>query len=117
MWPIVIYAIVNSIEVILRMIIQVLMILNISPYLIYTNIFYSIFQFIGLAVELVFIISMFLVANKAQISSLHQVSQYVPYSHSLNEDKSKQSTNYCPFCGTKNSPDSKFCINCGKKID
>ncbi|MHA1205280.1 MAG: zinc-ribbon domain-containing protein [Candidatus Heimdallarchaeum aukensis] len=115
-WPIVIYAIVNSIGVMIRIIAQVFIVLQITPMAVFTSILYSIFQFINLAVELMFIISMFFVANNAQISSLHQVPQYVPSAYSGPVDKSKQPT-FCPFCGAQNSPDSKFCINCGKKID
>ncbi|UJG43658.1 MAG: zinc ribbon domain-containing protein [Candidatus Heimdallarchaeum endolithica] len=122
-WPIFIYVIIKIMSLIIDIVISILNILHISPVTIYTNIFYSIFQFLALIIKLLFIISMFFVANNAQISSLHKVPQYTSYSYSrpLYETKTtsklKDKSEFCPYCGTKNSPDSKFCINCGKKID
>ncbi|MHA1205279.1 MAG: zinc ribbon domain-containing protein [Candidatus Heimdallarchaeaceae archaeon] len=116
-WPIVIYATINSIGAIFRLIIQTLIILQLSSSALFTSILYSFFKSIDLVVELIFIITMFFVANNAQISLLHQVPRYTSYAYSGPVYKSKQSTNFCPFCGTENSPDSKFCINCGKRID
>ncbi|UJG43659.1 MAG: zinc ribbon domain-containing protein [Candidatus Heimdallarchaeum endolithica] len=116
-WPIVIYATINSIGAIFRLIIQVFIILKLSSYALFTSMLYSFFKTIDLVVELIFIISMFFVANNAQTSSLYHETQYTPYAYSGYAGKSKKSINLCPFCGTENSPDSKFCINCGKKMN
>ena len=115
-WPIVIYAIINSIEVIIKIVIQVFNLIGISPLVIYSSIFYSIFHYLNLAVEIIFAISMFFVANNAKISSLHEIPQYASSSYSGPIDESKIPPQYCPYCGTENSPGSKFCINCGKEI-
>lgn len=37
-------------------------------------------------------------------------------SHIRNKREQRKAATFCPYCGTKRQPDSKYCASCGNKL-